>query len=339
VSPSRKREAVAHLEESFEVSERRACDVVDQPRSTQRYAARPANDEAAVVGRIHELVRANPRFGYRRIAALLRREGFTANVKRVYWLWRREGLKVPGKARKKRRLGSRANRCVRHRAERCNHVWCWDFIFDRTMSGSTLKWLSVVDEFTRECLVLKAARSTTSADVIEFFRGLFVAHGVPQPIRSDNGPEFLAAGLRNWLSAAQGMPLYIEPGAPWENGYAESFHSKVRDEFLSCEVFESVKAAQALGTAWRVSSNEHRPPMSLGYRTAAEFARACAAASDRPGTSLQPQHTLDTLILSQRLVRTTGAGYHSPAEVNRKPDTPGPGSSNGPDSRRSRSSN
>jgi putative transposase len=294
VSPSRKRAAVVHLEASFEVSERRACDVADQPRSTQRYEPRPASDEAAVVTRMHELVRGQPRFGYRRIAVLLQREGFHANFKRVYRLWRREGLKVPQKPRKRRRLGTSANSCIRHRAAHRNHVWCWDFIFDRTVNGSSLKWLSVVDEFTRECLVLKVSRSITSVDVIEFFQGLFVAHGVPQHIRSDNGPEFIAAGLRSWLSAAQVGPLYVAPASPWENGYAESFHSKVRDEFLACEVFETVRDAQALGTAWRQSYNEERPHMSLGYRTPAEFARACAAsapASAAPRPALQP-HTL-----------------------------------------------
>jgi transposase InsO family protein len=295
VSPSRKREAVEHLEASFEVSERRACDVVDQPRSTQRYSPRPASDEAVLVTRMHELVRANPRFGYRRIAVLLSREGFHANFKRVYRLWRREGLKVPRRPRKKRRLGSSDNSCARRRAEHRNHVWCWDFIFDRTTSGSSLKWLSVVDEYTRECLVLKVARSITSEHVVEFFRGLFVAHGTPEHVRSDNGPEFIAEGLRNWLSTARVGPLYIEPGSPWENGYAESFHSKLRDEFLACEVFETVKDAQAMGTAWRQAYNERRPHMSLGYRTPAEFARACAAASIRPKTaSFQQQHTLKT---------------------------------------------
>lgn len=259
------------------MSERRACEVVDQPRSTQRYVARPASDEAALVTRMPELVRVHPRFGYRRIAALLRREGFPVNFKRVYRLWRQEGLKVPRKQRKKRRLGHSENGCQRHRAERRNHVWCWDFIFDRTASGSSLKWLSVIDEFTRECLVLKVSRSITIADLIEFFQGLFVAHGLPAHIRSDNGPEFIADGLRDWLPAAHVGPLYIEPGSPWENGYAESFHSKLRDEFLECEVFETVTVAQALGTAWRRSYNEERPHMSLGYRTPAEFARTCVA--------------------------------------------------------------
>jgi transposase InsO family protein len=288
VSPSRKRAAVDHLEEAFEVSERRACEVVAQPRSTQRYVPRPASDEAAIVTRMLELVRVHPRFGYRRIAALLKREGFAVNVKRVYRLWRREGLKVPRKQRKKRRLGQSANGCQRRRAEHRNHVWCWDFLFDRTASGSSLKWLSVIDEFTRECLVLKVARSITSDDVIEFFQGLFVAHGVPSHIRSDNGPEFIASGLRSWLSAANVGPLYIAPGSPWENGYAESFHSKLRDEFLNCEVFETAQEAQALGTAWRRSYNEERPHMSLGYRTPAEFARTCVASiPKRPSAAPQ----------------------------------------------------
>lgn len=228
MSPSRKREAVDHLEGTFEVSERRACTVLDQPRSTQRYERKPASDEAALVTRVQELVRQYPRFGYRRIAVLLKREGFPAGFDRVCRLWCREGLKVPKTRRKKRRLGSSANGCVRHQVERQNHVWAWDFIFDRTASGTSLKWLSVIDEFTRECLCLKVARRMTSQDIIEVLRGLFLAHGVPQHLRSDNGPEFIATALRAWLERSAVGPLYIEPGSPWENGYAESFHSKLR---------------------------------------------------------------------------------------------------------------
>lgn len=291
MSPSRKRDAVEHLEATFEVSERQACQVVGQPRSTQRYASRSANDEPALLKRMHELVRQHPRFGYRRITILLRREGFAVNFKRVYRLWRREGLKVPRKQRKKRRLGHSNNGCVRYRVERRNHVWAWDFIFDRTTNGTSLKWFSVVDEFTRECLCLKAARSITSRDVTAIFEGLFLAHGKPEHVRSDNGPEFIAAGLQEWLKDSAIGPLYIQPGSPWENGYAESFHSKVRDEFLNCEVFESVTAAAALGMAWRREYNEVRPHSSLGYVTPAEFARTCgpsaAAAAKTPAPPLQ----------------------------------------------------
>ena len=244
----------------------------------QRYDRRRPDDEARLAARMLELVKENPRFGYRRIAALLRREGHRAGFDRVYRLWRREGLKVPRKPRKRRRLGRAEDGCVRHRVERRNQVWAWDFVFDRTASGTSLKWLSVVDEYTRECLCLKAARRMTSRDVAEVLRGLFLAHGVPEHVRSDNGPEFIARGLREWLGRAAVGPLYIEPGSPWQNGYAESFHSRLRDEFLGCEVFESVREAQALGTGWRAAYNERRPHMSLGYRTPAEFSRACTAA-------------------------------------------------------------
>ena len=284
-----------HLEGTFEVSERRACGVLEQPRSTQRYHRKPASDEAAVVTRIHELVRVHPRFGYRRIAVLLKREGFQAGFDRVYRLWRREGLKVPKTPRKKRRLGSSAHGCVRHRVECPNQVWAWDFIFDRTASGTSLKWLSVVDEFTRECLCLKVARRMTSQNIIEVLRGLFVAHGVPQHLRSDNGPEFIAKALREWLERSSVGPLYIAPGSPWENGYAESFHSKLRDEFLGCEVFESLSDAAALGATWRRQYNEVRPHSSLGYVTPAEFARACVPSAAAPASTPAPplqEHTL-----------------------------------------------
>jgi putative transposase len=289
VSPSRKREAVTHLCETFEVSERRACVAAEQHRSVQRYEARPAEDEPRVLSRMWELVKEHPRFGYRRIAKLLQREGHRAGFDRVYRLWRREGLKVPKRPRKKRRLGTSAQGCLRHRVERKNHVWAWDFIFDRTASGTSLKWLSILDEYTRECLCLKVGRRMRSVDVIEILHGLFLVHGIPAHMRSDNGPEFIAQGLRAWLEQVQVGPLYIAPGAPWENGYAESFHSKLRDEFLGCEVFENVRDAEAMGTAWRIAYNERRPHSSLGYRTPAEFARVCAT-SVRPTASLQ-QHT------------------------------------------------
>lgn len=264
--------------------------MLDQPRSTQRYSAGIADDVTRLVSRMHELVRSYPRFGYRRIAVLLQREGFRAGFDRVYRIWRREGFKVPKKQRKKRRLGTSANGCVRHRVERANQVWAWDFIFDRTSNGTSLKWLTVVDEYTRECLCLKVGRRMTSHDVQGVLEGLFVAHGVPTHIRSDNGSEFIAQGLRTWLEQSHVGPLYIEPGSPWENGYAESFHSKLRDEFLNREVFDSIRDAMSLGAAWRRNYNEVRPHSSLGYRTPAEFARTCgpsAPASATPQPALQ----------------------------------------------------
>ena len=218
-------------QEKLEVSERRACRTVGQPRSTQRYAPMRPEEEEVLVARMLELVRRHPRYGYRRIWALLRQEGWQVNRKRVYRLWRREGLRVPRKGRKRRRLGSGENGCARHRPEHKDHVWARDFIHDRTTSGGPLKWLTVVDEacfagvvsatkagFTRDWLVLEAARTITAEDVVERMIRLLRERGVPDYIRSDNGPEFIAKPLREWLERASVGTLYVEPGAPWENG-------------------------------------------------------------------------------------------------------------------------
>jgi transposase InsO family protein len=233
-----------------------------------------------------ELVREHPRYGYRRIWALLRREGWRVNRKRVHRLWRAEGLKVPQKQRKKRHLGHSANSCARRRAERKDHVWAWDFIHDRTREGRPLKWLSIVDEYTRECLALEVERGITADRVIDVLVELFSMRGVPQHIRSDNGPEFIATAIRRWLTYASVETLYIEPGSPWENGCAESFHSRLRDELLGREEFASLTEARARGTAWQLEYNHRRPHSSLGYRTPAEFAARRAAEGFAP---LSPQ--------------------------------------------------
>ena len=235
---------------------------------------------------MYELVRTRPRFGYRRIARLLQREGWCASFTRVYRLWRREGLKVPQKKRKRRRLGDSRNGCHLLRPEQKDHVWCWDFVFDRTSSGSSLKWFSIVDEFTRECLSLKVDRSIRSEDVIDTLAELFSSRGVSQCIRSDNGPEFVSRAIQRWLSQLEINSLYIEPGAPWENGYAESFNSRFRDEFLAVEEFESLVTARRLTAAWREDYNGQRPHSSLGYVTPAEFASRCAV-SNRAAPSFQ----------------------------------------------------
>ena len=293
MSPSRKRTAVCELQAKFAVSERRACKVVSQPRMSQRYQSQPRHDEAPLAARMRELACSRPRFGYRRVAVLLRREAWRASDTRVLRLWRQEGLKVPNKQRKRRHLGNSANGCDRRRAQHKDHVWCWDFVFDRTASGSALKWLSIVDEYTRECLVLKVARSITSEDVIDTLAELFAIRGVPRHIRSDNGPEFIAQAIRRWLGQVGVEALYIEPGSPWENGYAESFHSRLRDEFLAMEIFDSLAAARALTVAWREDYNDHRPHSSLGYQTPAAFAAACAASAPASATPQPPlqQHT------------------------------------------------
>lgn len=235
-----------------------------------------------------QLVRRRPRFGYRRIAALLRAEGFRASESRILRLWRKEGLKVPHKKRKRRRLGVSGNGCDRRRATHKNHVWAWDFVFDKTAGGSQLKWLSIVDEHTRECLALKCDRGITSEDVIDTLAELFAMHGVPEHIRSDNGPEFTAKAIRRWLEQLGVGTLYIEPASPWQNGYAESFHSRLRDEFLAVEEFESLAAARRLTAAWREDYNHHRPHGSLGYRTPAEFAARCPHSAPQP-LSATPQ--------------------------------------------------
>lgn len=240
-----------------------------------------------MVTRMLELVRRHPRFGYRRIWALLRASGFRVNRKRVYRLWRREGLKVPRKKRKKRRLGSSENGCVRRRALHKDHVWAWDFVHDRTADGRPLKWLTLVDEYTRECLALEVARGITARRAAEVLAGVVRERGAPVHLRSDNGPEFIACAMRLWASYAGVGTLYVEPGSPWENGYAESFNSKVRDELLAVEEFTSLLEAQVLGRQWKQSYNHERPHSSLGYKSPAEYASGCP----RPDSAGSPQGT------------------------------------------------
>lgn len=278
VTAGQRRQAVQHLQGRFGVSERRACDVLGQHRSTQRQRPRSPDEEQRLVARLLELVRRHPRFGYRRVWALLQREGWRVNRKRVYRLWRQQGLKVPRKQRKKRRLGSGANSCVRRPARHKDHVWAWDFLHDRTAGGGSLKWFTLVDEYTRECLALEVRRGMTAAAVSAVLAGVVRERGAPAHIRSDNGPEFIARSIRGWLAAAGLEALYIEPGAPWENGYAESFNSKVRDELLNAEEFASLLEAQVLGREWKRAYNHERPHSALGYRTPAEYGQVCPRA-------------------------------------------------------------
>jgi putative transposase len=266
------------------VSERQACRVLGQHRSTQRQRPRTKEKERRLVARMLELVRQHPRFGYRRIWALLRREGWRVNRKRVWRLWRQQGLKVPRKQRKKRRLGSSANSCVRRPAEHKDHVWAWDFLHDRTTDGGPLKWFTLVDEYTRECLALEAGRGMTARAVCGVLAEVVRQRGAPAHVRSDNGPEFIAKAIRSWMSGTGLETLYIEPGAPWENGYAESFNSKVRDELLNAEEFASLLEARVLGQEWKRLYNHERPHSSLGYRTPAEFGALCP----RPDSAKPP---------------------------------------------------
>ena len=270
------------------MSERRACQVLGQPRSTQRCRAKVKDDEPALLGRMEQLVQRHPRFGYRRIHALLRAEGWRVNRKRVHRLWRQKGYKVPVKVRKKRRLGVSENGVLRQRATGMNEVWAWDFIHDRDERGRALKWLVIEDEFTREGLALEVSRSIKAQDVLEVLSELMAIRGVPKFIRSDNGPEFIAEAIRRFLAQTGVQTLYIEPGAPWQNGYAESFNSRLRDELLTQELFADVKEARALAAWWRNEYNHRRPHSSLGYRTPASFAASLAAPPGRLGAAPLP---------------------------------------------------
>jgi transposase InsO family protein len=289
VSPTRRREAAEHLGKQFEVSQRRVCRVMEQPRSTQRYESKARDDEAALVSRIHELVRSATRYGYRRVWAMLRVEGWRVNRKRIYRLWKREGFKVPRKQRKKRRLGSSEQGIVRHRPDHKNHVWAWDFIHDRDERGRPLKWLSLIDEYTRECLALEVERSMTAVEAIDVLAQVLLIRGVPGYIRSDNGPEFIAQAMRRCLEAAGVGTLYIEPGAPWENGYAESFHGRLRDELLNRELFADLRQAKILAARWQSDYNHRRPHSALKYMTPAAFAATLGGSAPKPPAFPSPE--------------------------------------------------
>ena len=248
------------------VSERRACAVLGQHRSTQRHLRLVPDDEPRLVRRTIELASRFGRYGYRRITALLRGEGWRVNHKRVQRIWRQEGLKVPKKQPKRGRLWLNDGSCIRRRPEYRNHVWSYDFVADRTHDGRPLRMLTVIDEYTRECLAIEVQRSLNSQDVLDVLRDLFVQRGTPAYIRSDNGSEFTAHAVREWLQRVAVNTLFIEPGSPWENGYNESFNGKLRDELLAREIFYTLMEAQVLVARWRREYNQIRPHSSLGYR-------------------------------------------------------------------------
>jgi len=225
-----------------------------------------ADDEPALVKRMVELATAYGRYGYRRITAMLRAEGWHVNHKRIERLWRREGLKVPSKQPKRGRLWFNDGSCIRLRPERKDHVWAYDIVHDRTHDGRPLRMLTLVDEYTRECLAIDVARRLTSEDVLERLADLFIRRGVPDHIRSDNGSEFTAKAVREWLAKMGVRTLFIEPGSPWENGYVESFNGKLRDEMLNGEIFYTLREAKVLIERWRHHYNRIRPHSSLGYR-------------------------------------------------------------------------
>ena len=251
------------------MSERRGCQLVNQPRGTQGYQPTQREDEDRLTQAIIELASQYGRYGYRRITALLQRADWRVGKDRVERIWRREGLKVPQKQKPRGRLWLNDGSCVRLRPERANHVWSCDFVSTFTHDGRTVRMLNLIDEHSRECLMIRCERRWSSAKVIGALADVMVMKGVPEHLRSDNGPEFVAKELRKWLADTGAKTAYIEPGSPWENGYCESFNSKLRDEFLNGEIFYSLKEVQVLAERWLIHYNTIRPHSSLGYRSPA----------------------------------------------------------------------
>jgi len=237
-----------------------------QHRSTQRKVPTGRDDEERLTADVIELARQYGRYGYRKIAALLRNAGWLVNDKRVERIWRREGLKVPTKQPKRGRLWLNDGSCIRLRPEHRNHVWSYDFVEDRTHDGRKYRMLNVVDEFTHESLAIRVRRKLKSIDVIDVLAELFILRGIPGHIRSDNGPEFVAKAVQEWIAAVGAKTAYITPGSPWENGYIESFNARLRDELLNGEIFYSLREAQIVTESWRRHYNAVRPHASLGYK-------------------------------------------------------------------------
>ncbi|MEO6811651.1 MAG: IS3 family transposase [Isosphaeraceae bacterium] len=281
--------------EHFDVSQRRAVRALGLPRSSIRYVPVARDAEAALARRIEELAGLHPRFGYRRIWALLNREGQSVDRKTVRRIWRLSVLKLgrpPVKPGRRRASGQDGNACHLRPSRGKDGAWTWDFIFDRTSDGRSLKWPSLIDEYTRECLALEARRGMTAEEIREILAEVSATRGgPPHRVRSDNGPEFAAEVVQSWLEGTGSGAWYVAPASPWQNGYAESFHSKLRDEFLNREEFESAARAQALGTLWKEEYKTQRPHSSLAYKTPSEFPSGCARYVPIEETEPAPQHT------------------------------------------------
>ena len=257
--------------------------MLGQARSTQRRQPTVADEEQLLISRMVQLATQYGRYGYRRITALLRAEGWQVNHKRIERLWRQEGLKVPQKQPKRRRLWLNDGSCVRLRPAYQDHVWSYDFMHGRTYDGRAFRLLTIIDEYSRQCLAIKVARRLGSEDVLDQLTELFIQRRIPDYIRSDNGSEFTAKIVRKWLDGLGVKTLYIEPGSPWENGYLESFNGKLRDELLNIEIFDTLLEVQVLVEQWRKHYNTVRPHSALNYRPPApEAVQPWPAASAPP---------------------------------------------------------
>jgi putative transposase len=292
VSPSTKRRAVKAVIEEGVGTTAEACRALGLARSSY-YRNRAVRLESRQMhGQIVQLSQDHPRYGYRRVTALLRREGHEVNGKRVQRVRRKEGLQVSRKQRKLRRLG--VSTAQRQRALKANHVWSWDFVEDQTENGTRFRVLTLLDEYTRECLAVSVDWSLRAVDVITVVEAAMARYGTPEHLRSDNGPEFIAYAIQDWLRDKNVKTIYITPGSPWENAYIESFHDKLRDECLNREIFGSLWEARVVIEQWRLYYNAQRPHSSLGYQTPAEFAgRAIGCSGLRSGYALPPSRTTD----------------------------------------------
>ncbi|MEU2032610.1 IS3 family transposase [Nocardia amamiensis] len=270
LSPDRRRRAVVVLRERFGVSERRACRVVGQSRSVQRRPPAVAEVERMLRERLRMISRKYPRWGWRKAHALCRAEGLVVNHKRTQRLWREEGLKRPARVRKKRRIGPRRHQ--RLRASRPDQMWALDFQVDVTVDGRQIRFLDIVDEFTREALAIRAFRSCTADALIDVLEEIIAATGrKPEHIRMDNGTEMTAHAMTDWCRFTGVDAAFIDPGSPWQNGVCESFNGRFRDEFLACEIFHSLTEVQVLAEDWRIEYNNYRPHGSLGFLSPTAF--------------------------------------------------------------------
>lgn len=254
-----------HTRQRLNTSERRTCLVLGVARSSLRYQTKPANDDALRLAMIR-LAKQYGRYGYRKVTALLRIEGWKINHKKIERLWREEGLQLPHRHRKRRRLYHKDSSIIRLRPTHANHIWAIDFVHDKLSNGGTYKMLTVLDEYTREALCVAARSKMNADDVLDVLHRLLMKHGKPEFIRSDNGPEFIAQHLQKWLKRVGIQPMQIYPGSPWENGYNERFNGTLRREVLNAEWFHSTKQAQTAINVWLRQYNQVRPHQALSMR-------------------------------------------------------------------------
>lgn len=294
---------MVYLVERLGYSRWRVCRAVGQAWSSQRYEKKIDEEDRRLIAAMHRLAMSRPRFGYRRITVLLRKEGWRVNAKRVHRLWKEDGLQIRKKQRKRRRMGVSDNACHRRKPRYKDHVWSYDFVSERTERGGQIKMLNVVDEFTRECLAIEVARAFKGQDVVATLQELFALRGRPKYLRSDNGPEFACKAVRKWLKESGVGTLFIEPGSPWENGYVESFNGKLKDECLHGELFLNLIETRYVVDRWRLDYNHHRPHSMLNGMTPAAFAARCrgrrrTCAAPGSATPRPPQHTTSVGTLS-----------------------------------------